>query len=312
VVSAQSPTVRRRELAARLRALRREAGLSVDEVAKKLLCSPAKISRIETAQRGASPRDVRDLCTLYGVSDAEQKSALMELAQQAKQRAWWQNYEEVMPIYATLIGLEVEAVSIRGYESILVPGLLQTPDYARAVIRAIQPGLDVAGVERLAEVRQARQEVLTRASPPSFWAVLDEAALRRQVGGVSVMREQILRIAERAELPNVTIQIIPFDAGPHAGMGGAFEILEFSQREVLDVIYIEGMTGGLYLDRDTDLSQYRTAFDHLRATAASPAASTTLLARLADDLRDNSLPPLGTHPASRRPTQDPQAQEGDE
>jgi len=277
--------VRRRELAARLRTLRRDAGLSIEEVAKKLLCSPSKISRIETAQRGASPRDVRDLCNLYGLSDADQRSALMDLAQQAKQRAWWQNYEELEPTYKTLIGLETEAVSIRTYESILVPGLLQTPDYARAVIRAVRPSLDPAGADRLVEVRQARQDVLTGTSPPSFWAVLDEAALRRHVGGHAVMRQQINHIVERADLPNVTVQVIPFDAGAHAAMEGAFGILELAQREVLDVIYIEATSGALYLDRDADLALYRTTFDHLRAIAAGPAASIARLSQLADDYR---------------------------
>jgi len=210
----------------------------------------------------------------------------MDLVDQAKQRAWWQDYKEVDPTYRTLVGLEAAAVSIRQHESILVPGLLQTPEYARAVTRAVQPDLDIGGVEQRVEIRQGRQAVLTSANPPKFWVVLDEAAVRRAVGGTAVMQEQIRRIVEWADLPNITVQVIPFDAGAHGAMDGAFEILEFSQREVLDVVYIEGMAGGLYLDRDENLIRYRSTFDHLRAIADSPAASSARLVRVAEDLRE--------------------------
>lgn len=282
MVAAQSPTVRRRELAARLRALRRDAGRSVDEVAQHLLCSPAKISRIETAQRSASPRDVRDLCDYYGVTDAHQRDQLMELAQLAKQRAWWQGFEEVNQTYQTLIGLEAEAVSVRAYESILVPGLLQTADYARAVIEAGQPDLSADSISRLVEVRQNRQAILTGNQPPSFWAILDEGVAHRLVGGSQVMAEQLRQLVRFSQLPHVTVQLVSFEAGAHAGMTTHFVVLEFAQREVEDVVYIEGLTGALYLDRDEELARHRRTFDYLRATAASPAASAARLRVLAE------------------------------
>jgi hypothetical protein len=245
------------------------------------MCSPTKISRIETAQRSIGARDVRDLSDLYGLTDGVQRDQLMELAQQAKQRAWWQNYDEIEPTYKTLIGLETEAASIRQYETILVPGLLQTPEYSRAVIKQVRPWLNAAGIDRLVDVRQARQEVLTGTVAPSFWAILDEAALHRMVGGPEVVRQQVQELIKRSELPNVTLQVIMFDAGAHEAMEGAFWILEFAQREVQDVVYIEGLTGALYLDREEDLARYRRTFDYLRATAASPVVSSDHLAQLA-------------------------------
>jgi hypothetical protein len=223
---------------------------------------------------------------LYRKDDPGLLRELLDLADQAKQPAWWQEYKEVDPTYRTLVGLEAEAVSIRQYESTLVPGLLQIPDYAGSVTRAVQPDLDPREVERRVEMRQGRQEVLTGPNPPKVWIVLDEAVVRRLVGGTAVLHEQIRRIVEWADLPNITVQVVPFDAGAHGAVDGSFEILEFSQREVLDVVYIEGMTGGLYLDRDENVARYRNAFDHLRAIADSPAGSIARLTRVADDLRD--------------------------
>jgi transcriptional regulator with XRE-family HTH domain len=253
--------------------------MGLEEVASQLLCSPSKISRLETGARGASPRDVRDLCRIYAADDAT-RAYLMDLAQEAKQRGWWQHFDEVFPDYPTYIDLEGAASDIQVYETVLVHGLLQTTDYSLALMRRINLRLGTEAAEQYANSRRERQKRLLGGDRPAFWAILDEAAIRRQVGGPKIMADQIAHLVECAEQRRVILQIIPFEAGAHAGMEGNFTVLRFEDSDVPDHIYVEGRAGHLFLSRDEDLRLYRETFDHLRATAASPDESLEFLRRL--------------------------------
>lgn len=278
----QNPIVARRELGASLRRLRRAAGMTVEEVAGHLLCSPTKVSRIETGQRAASLRDVRDLCNLFDVG-ADEREHLMDLARAVRERSWWQGFE--LP-YSEYVGLEAEAVSIREFRSTAVPGLLQTADYARAQVEAGMPP-DAAMtrfppdlVDRRVEARLTRQRLLTQDDPPRFSAVLDEAVLHRSVGGCEVIGRQLERIVEMADLPAVTVRVIPYDGGAHPALDSTFIILEFARTDVSDIVYVEGLVGNIYRDRPQDLDRYRQAFSRLSDAALSPADSTDLIARI--------------------------------
>jgi transcriptional regulator with XRE-family HTH domain len=274
-----SPTLRRRELGFLLRQLRTERELTVDEVTARLLFSPTKLSRLETGRTGASPRDVRDLCDLYGVVDPAERDRLMTLAREGKQRGWWQEY--ALP-YATYVGLEAEAASIRDYNSDLVNGLLQVDGYARAILQqAHEPPLDDATVEQHVEARIRRQALLTKNDGPLFHSILDEGALRRPVGGPAVMRAQLERIIELAGLPRVTFQLIPLDVGAHPGLGGTFVILDFEEPMVNDVVYVEGLVGNIYLEGAADLERYRQVFSRLHSIALSPTDSIAVAKRIA-------------------------------
>lgn len=273
-----NPTLRRRELAFLLRKLRTDRGLTVDEVAQRLLVSPTKISRLETGRTGASARDIRDLCNLYQVTDQAEQERLMTLAREGKQRAWWQ--QQALP-YADYIGLEAEASSISDFNSDVVSGLLQTEEYARAIFGIAVPPLDRATLEQRVEARAKRQDLLTRDDSPLFHCILDEAALRRHVGGSAVMRAQLERIIETADLPKVTVQLIPLEVGAHPGMASAFDILEFAESTVNDVVYIEGIFGRIYLESAADLNIHRQLFSRLRSVALNPEDTITLIKRIA-------------------------------
>jgi transcriptional regulator with XRE-family HTH domain len=264
-----SPTVRRRRLALELRRLREAARLTCEEVAEHLECSTSKVSRIETGRVSVSTRDVRDMLDLYGVS-AQQGASLVQLARDSRQKGWWHAYSDtIAPRFATYIGLESAASEIRIYEVTLIPGLLQTEDYARTVLIAGTVGGDHDGVERNVELLMARQPLLTSAEPPRRWAVLDEAALRRTVGGAGLMRLQLEHLLEFARLPNVAIQVIPFGAGAHPAMGRPFVILAFPERADPDVVYLEDLTSALYVEDVDEVDHYNMFFNHLRATALS-------------------------------------------
>jgi transcriptional regulator with XRE-family HTH domain len=280
-VPTRSPTVRRRRLGIELRRLREAAGLTIERVAETLECSDSKISRIETAQVGATPRDVRDMLDIYGVI-GEQRDDLVQIAREARQRGWWYEYGDV-PISA-LVGFEAAASSMSIFAMVLIPGLLQVRDYARAVIRAIGHDLPLKEIERRVELRMARQGLLAGDDPPKLWVVLDEAALRRRVGGPSVMREQLEHLGEVAALPNVTLQVLPFATGEHAGMDGEFTIVGFPDQADPNVVYIQNTTSDLYLEDPATVKQYDSLFDHLRASALGPAESVTLLADAAKEL----------------------------
>ena len=272
-----SPTVRRRRLALELRRLREAARLTCEEVAEHLECSTSKISRIETGRVSVSPRDVRDMLDLYGVS-SQQGASLVQLARDSRQKGWWHAYSDtIQPRFATYIGLESAASEIRIYEVTLIPALLQTEDYARTVIAAGIVGGDHDGVERNVELLMARQPPLTSDDPPRLWAVLDEAALRRTVGGAGLMRLQLDHLLDLSRLPNVAIQVIPFGAGAHPAMGRPFVILAFPERADPDVVYLEDLTSALYVENVNEVDRYNTFFNHLRATALSFEDSSALI-----------------------------------
>jgi transcriptional regulator with XRE-family HTH domain len=277
VATASSPTVRRRELGANLRALRTDAGLTVEQVAEQLLCSPSKISRLETGHRGASQRDIRDLCNLYGVADPAERDRLMALAREGKQQAWWQSYELKSPTY---VGLEDEAVSIRQYNASEVPGLLQTPEYASAVTAAVFPRRSAEVVTQEVAARLTRQQLLTRLDAPQVQVVLDESVLRRVVGSSDIMRAQMAKLIEASNLPNVSIRVVPYDAGVLPAIENKFIILGFASPEISDVVFVEGMVGDLYLERSSDLGQYNEVFETLLAMALTAEESNDFITKL--------------------------------
>src|SRR5271170_613401 len=275
--SEHSPTVRRRRLALELRRLREAARLTCEEVAEHLECSASKISRVETGRVSVSPRDVRDMLELYGVP-AEQRESLVQLARDSRQKGWWNAYSDTMqPQMATYIGLESAASEIRIYEVSLIPGLLQTEDYARAVIKAGMVNSPAEDIERRVSLLMARQPAVVREDPPKVWAVLDEAALRRRVGGSGLMRLQLEHLLAQAVLPNVAVQVIPFGGGAHPAMGRPFIILVFPERVDTDVVYLEDLTSALYLEDVAEVDRYNVFFNHLRATALSFDDSAALI-----------------------------------
>ncbi|GAA5115778.1 helix-turn-helix transcriptional regulator [Haloechinothrix salitolerans] len=274
----RGPTVRRRRLASELRRLREAADLTIDDVSEKLECSASKISRIETGHVGVTPRDVRDILELYGVS-GDDREALVQLSREARTRGWWHAYSEVFT--GAFVGLEADASSLLAFQALLVPGLLQTERYAHAVIRAMRPDADEQEIERRVTARMQRQRLLTDPAPPEYWAVIDEAVLHRTVGGRDVMAEQFERLLTMAALPHVTIQVVPFTAGAHPGMEGPFLILGFPEQADPDVVYVDSTTSGAYLELPADVRRYSLMFDHLRAAALKPDDSTDLIARLA-------------------------------
>lgn len=276
----RSPTIRRRRLGAELRRRREAAGITIDVVAERLHCSASKISRIETGHTSATPRDVRDLLEIYGVRGAP-ADELVEISREARQKGWWHPYSTVLT--GAYVGLEAAARSVRAYEQQVVPGLLQTAEYAHAMIRAARPDISADEVDRRVRVRLGRQSLLTQDDPLDLWVVLDEAVLSRPVGGDTVMRAQLRRLVEAADLPNVTLQVLPFDVGAHAGMDGTFTILDFPEAGDPDVVYAENATGGLFLEKHEELRKYIFIFDHIRAGALRPEESVALLAKLAKE-----------------------------
>jgi len=276
------PTALRILLGSQLRRLREEKGLTREEAGRRIRGSESKISRMELGRVSFKPRDVADLLTLYGVEDEAQRSAVLELAEKANEPGWWHRYSDLLPQwFGQYLGLEQAAWKIRTYEAHLVPGLLQTPDYARAVLAL---GSDDADTDRRVDVRRRRQEILRRPEPPIVWAVLDEAALHRPVGGVQVHRAQIEHLIELAALPNVTLQVLPYSAGEHAAAGASFSILRFAEAELPDVVYLEHLTSALYLDRTQDLALYRSVMDRLSVQALAPDKSVDWLKNFAAGL----------------------------
>jgi len=277
----RSPTVQRRRLGIELRRMREQAGLTIEQVAKAIDCSDSKVSRIENGQVSATPRDVRQILDLCGVG-GEQREALVQVATEARQKGWWQAYGDTLVV--ALVGLEAAATTIRTYELACVPGLLQTADYARTVIRTSRPDLHPKQVERWVGLRMARQGLLSQDDPPALFAVLDESLLHRPVGGRGVMRDQLCHLAEAAALPTVTLQVLPFAAGEHAGMSGPFTIFGFADSADPDVVYLEHAKSDLYLESLEEIQRYILAFDRLRATALTPDDSVAFLATLASEL----------------------------
>ncbi|MFJ5997626.1 helix-turn-helix domain-containing protein [Streptomyces sp. NPDC092370] len=276
------PAVRRRKLGAELRALRTSAGLTSGEAARLVGWHQSKVSRIETGTSGVKPADVRLLLDAYAVADSQLRELLMALAgsdESGGRHHWWHAYRGVLPpTYRDFISLESQAGAMRTLETTVVPGLLQTPEYARAVTKAAVEGLAEDRLDALVEVRLARQDVL-RADPPlELSAVLDEAVLRREVGGPGVMARQLERLVEAARLPQVRLQVLPFAAGAHIGVTGPFVIFSFSSTSDLDVVVLDHLTSSLYLERKEDLQAYTEAFDALQIHALSPEDSLDFIA----------------------------------
>jgi len=274
--AAGSPTVLRILLGAYLRRLREARRISLEEAGDVIRGSSSKISRLETGRVGFKDRDIADLLTLYGVTDEKERQALRDLAIRASSPGWWHDYGDVLPSwFDAYVGLEEAASVIRAYEVQFVPGLLQTEDYARGVIMLGYS--NPKGISRRVDLRMARQAVLDRPDPPSLRMVLDEALLRRPIGGSRVMRAQLEHLVEMSQRPNVTIQVIPFKAGGHAAAGGAFSLLSFAEYDLSDVVYIEQLTSAQYLDKPDIVDGYLAVMDQLCIDALNPASSARIL-----------------------------------
>lgn len=265
-----SPTIRQRELGLRLRKLRTGLGLTVEDVADKLLCSAAKISRMETGARRPALRDVRDLCALYNV-DESVAAEFMKLTREAREQGWWTQYEDLN--LSPYIGLEQDASSITAYSMYYMHALVQTEDYARAIIKAIAPKMDPAILQQRVEARLRRQELLDQASPPNYRLLIDEAALRRPVGGPALMAAQIGKILELSAAGKVRVQLIPFEAGAYSVADISFTLLEFNEPVLPPIIFVEGLVGSPYYERPVDVARYRESIENIRDSALSPRES---------------------------------------
>jgi transcriptional regulator with XRE-family HTH domain len=277
-VSGTSPTARQRELGTRLRGLRNEHGMTVEEVAAKLLCSATKISRLETAARRPSLRDVRDLCALYEV-DEPTAAELMSLAREAREQGWWTQYEDLN--LDPLIGLEQEATAISCYSINYIPGLLQTRDYAAGIIKTVAPKMEQQIVQQRTEARMRRQQLLEMDNRPRYHVVLDEAVMHRGVGGPALMVAQLDKILETVRSDKAIVQIIPFAAGAYAAADGYFVLLEFEEDSNLwPMVFIEGLAGNQYLQHRDDIARYRETIEYLRGRALSKSDSVQLMIKV--------------------------------
>ncbi|MFF5172613.1 helix-turn-helix domain-containing protein [Micromonospora sp. NPDC000089] len=274
----QPPTVRLRRLAAELRGLRTAAGLTRDEVSEQTGINPATLYRIETAKVRPQRRTLMAMLDKYGITDEDKRTELIALSRQAAQLGWLQAYESELPeLYTTYISFEAEARSVHNYESLFVPGLLQTENYARAVIRGVLPLATDADVQARVEARMQRQESLLKTEPLRLWAILDEAVLHRLTGGPAVMAEQLDALVTAAGQPHITLQVIPFTSGAHAGMPGSFVVMDFPDPADPALVYVDSMAGDLFLEREADVRRYTSTFEHLRATALDPTSSIKLI-----------------------------------
>jgi len=280
------PTVLRILLGAQLRRLREAKGLSREDAGWEIRGSGSKISRMELGRVSFKERDIKDLLTLYGVTDEQEREQLVALARQANEPGWWQRFGDVLPPwFQAYLGLEAAASLIRTYEIQFVPGLLQTRDYARAVMRLGKHGSSEADVERRTDLRLERQrKILDRPNPPQLWAVLDEAVLRRPIGGPEVMRGQLEALIEAAKRPHVKLQIMPFRTGGHAAAGGPFAILRFPEPELPDVVYVEQLTSAIYLDKREDVDDYAFAMERICVDAEPPNQTPAILGKILHEL----------------------------
>src|SRR6201996_1568952 len=279
------PTVRRRRLGTELRRLRDFNGYKLEEVAAQLGVAPSTLSRIETGKAPTKSAYLNQMLEMYGVVDAAQRQVLVDMAREGHRKGWWAAYDDVLPSgFDIYVGLEAETAAVRGYENSTVHGLLQTAEYARAVLREIFPRHSAEQLERLGDLRLPRQHRLDDDPPLELWAILDEAVVRRPVGGSAVMREQLEHLLSMADRPGLTLQVLPFSCGAHAGHGGPFSILEFPNRTDSEVAYVESVAGIIYLEKDREVRGRAEAFDRLRAAALAPAASTDLIAQVASEL----------------------------
>lgn len=283
-----SPTVRRRRLRYELRRLREERGYTIEQIQELSggdLKAPT-VSRWETGDRSVRPTDLRLLLDIYDIQ-GDRREALLTMAREAKERGWWQSYVSAIPDwFQVYVGLETEAATIRNYVPELVDGLLQTAGYYRTFLQTAPAVGDDDEIERKITVRVARQERLTGGDPPDYWAVLNEAVIRRVVGGAEAMREQLHHIAEIADLPHVNVQVLPFSAGVHPAMDGGFSILGFPEPADPDVVYLENQAGSLYLEEEPEIDRFTRMFNHLIAKSLAPDESRRLILRVAAELRE--------------------------
>ncbi|MEN3297964.1 MAG: hypothetical protein V7633_22 [Pseudonocardia sp.] len=279
------PTVLRIMLGTQLRRLREELGITREAAGDAIRASHAKISRLELGRVGFKERDIADLLTLYGVDDAEERDRWMQLVRQANEPNWWHRYTDVLPSWFELyLRLEQAASIIRSYQVQFVPGLLQSEQYARAVIVQGHGGEDAEEIDRRVNLRMTRQKLLTEPDAPRFWAVIDEAALRRAFGSPAVMQEQIGHLLELAEIPSVTIQVLPFSSGGHAAAGGPFTVLRFAERDLPDIVYLEQLTSAMYLEKRPEVEVYLRTMERITVQAETPNASKDMLRSLLDEL----------------------------
>jgi hypothetical protein len=278
----EDATVLRMLLGAQLRRLREAASISAETAGYEIRAHWSKISRMETGRVGFKRRDIEDLLTLYGVADEKQRAKIVDLAGRSWEPAWWTHYNDVLPDwFETYLGLESAATAIRSFETHFVPGLFQTEDYARAVTRLGHHTAPTEEIERRVRLRTKRQDLLARRQPPLVWAVMDEAVLRRPMGGAAVMRAQFARLVEAARLPHVTLQVVPFARGGHGGASGSFSILRFEERDLPDVVYMEQLTSAIYLDQREDVEHYLDAADQLSTAALTTADSIRFIEQIA-------------------------------
>jgi Domain of unknown function (DUF5753)/Helix-turn-helix domain len=282
---AGGPTVLRILLGANLRRLRESQGITREDAGWQIRASESKISRMELGRVGFKERDVADLLSYYGLRDGAERDRLLALARDANQPGWWYQYSDVLPQwFQAYIGLEAAASMIRNYEVQFVPGLLQTRDYARAVVKLGYARSTPEEIERRVDLRMARQQVLQRPDAPQLWAVVDEGALQRPVGGAKVMRAQIEALIEATRLPNIRVQVVPFRIGGHAAHGGSFSILRFGEPDLPDVVYVEQLTSALYLEKRDDVDQYAIVMETLCIEADPPERTRDILRRIVEKI----------------------------
>ncbi|MFI9596540.1 helix-turn-helix domain-containing protein [Nonomuraea sp. NPDC052265] len=278
------PTALRILLGSQLRKLREAKNVTREEAGHLIRGSESKISRMELGRVGFKARDVSDLLTLYGVVDPQARAAVLDLVATANEPGWWHRFNDVLPTwFQAYVGLEEAAARIRTYEVQFVPGLLQTKEYARAVVTAGAAGIAAEEIARRVDLRLERQRLFDRPDGPVFWAVIDEAALRRPIGGVEVMRAQLEHLVDLMRQPSITIQIMPFSFGGHSAEGGAFSILRFPDRDLPDVVYVEQLASALYLDKREDVDRYTEVMERLCAVSTTPDETIDLLRTIADE-----------------------------
>jgi transcriptional regulator with XRE-family HTH domain len=284
--AARNPTAVRRVLGQRLRALRTAAGLTVAQVAEQVGISTSKITKMELAQLKATRDDVLKLLDAYGATDPGQQELLLSMAREGNNKDWWETYLRLLPKFGSYLGLESVATTLQSHDTHLVHGLLQTPDYARAVIRGTRPELLEHEVDQLVESRMRRQEVLTRTEPAplTVWSVMDEAVLRRQIGGRETMHAQLQRLIAASQLPNVTLLVLPDDLGAHPGLDGPLAIFQF-ETGTRPVVYVEGQAGNLYMEKDDDLRRCQQTMNHVLAAAPGPEQSLALIRQAAKEMK---------------------------
>jgi transcriptional regulator with XRE-family HTH domain len=281
----EGPTVRRRRLGAELRRLREANSLKLEEVAEQLGLAPSTLSRIETGKAPTKTAYLTTMLGMYGIDDPAVRKVLVDMAREGHRKGWWSIYDDVLPSgFDIYVGLEAEASGLRSYEIDVVHGLLQTTDYAAAVLRELRPRDSAEQVARGVDLRMQRQRLLDSDPPLDLWLILDEGAIRRNIGGAKVMRPQLEHLIQASRWSNVTLQVLGFETGAHAGLVGPFSILQFPERGDSEVAYTESVGGMIYLEKEREVRACAEAFDRMRAAALSPAASIELIQQVQEEL----------------------------